>query len=433
MHHLAVFFVQTLGNRAFLMKLSRGGAVSRSLAVVGILTIVGVAGTWSAVGQDETGQTSQGVVVKNHMSDNERDRLMQEAMEKARLELEKKKAQEQAEQEARAAAEKKKAEAAAARDAAAEAAGSKREAANAAAEQKAREEKLAKDLAEAERKASEKVKESVTESASTSKDLDTLAPLKDEPVKKTETTAKASEDGKSESKSAKKTASVTVEDKASEAEKRTEKPEKSEKKTASVAREESATEPEKAVIKTVSTKEPGSGISVKTSMPVGDAEREAQQRAAAAGRAGTGNEDRNGREMTLTGQVVGMMRSDGGPPRILVNSEDRRMVQVVLESDRSEVPAAGSHVSIRGREISGGGSRMVLSAISVTIKSGQALPRVEEQMPEVAAAPPPMGMMPPPPPVIMGGPPPPLIGGIGLPGPLLPGMPGGMMPPPPPC
>lgn len=390
--------------------------MSRSLAFVGILTIVGVAGTWSAIGQDNTGQTSQGVIVKNHMSDAERDRLMQEAMDQARRELEQEKAQQQAEQESQADAEKRKAEAAAARERAAAAAEEeKRRASDAAVKQKAKEEQLAAELAEAEKQSSVKKAADAEQKAGEAYDLDTLQPLKSSkaPVKQA---SKPASEPKESSAEARKPSTA------------------SEKKTPEVAKskakpsEEQQAEPEKTVIQTVSTKQPGSGLSVKTNMPVGDGERKAEQQRAAAGYADSSTGSRNSRDANVSGVVVGLLRSSAGPPRILVNTEDRRMVQVVIEKSGADIPAAGAQVSISGREIGGADGRPVISASSVSIKSGQAMMQPEVQTPQLAAAPvpvPPLPRVMGPPPHIMGHMPPP-------PMPMLPGGPGMMLPPPPP-
>lgn len=404
--------------------------MSRSLAFVGILTIIGATGTWSAIGQDNTGQTSTGVVSKNHITDAERDRLMRKAMDEARAELDKQKAATQAQEDQKAEikrraaqaetlaaearrdaeqdkAEQQKAQAANAKNDAAD----KKEAADKklAADKKAEEVRLAAKLAEEEKQSSAKA--TARAEAQPKSEVQDLDKVKAESGGKTTITAVPKEE--SVATSSKDTKSKSPESKSGGT-----------KSYYSDAPKKEAA-PEKTVIETVSTKEPGSGLSVKTTMPKGDDDRKAEQLAArsrssysagdeAAGRAS------GGESQSLSGRVVGMMRSTDGKPRILLSTEDSRMIQVVMEADEA-MPAPGAFVSVKGREIGGGNGRPVISAHSVRITSGEAMQTlrlqpedrpdtvISEQVSEtrftIPAAPimiPPMGMMGPPMPMMHG-------------------------------
>ncbi len=396
--------------------------MSRSLAIVGILTIIGIAGSWTAVGQDATSQTAAGSAAKNHISDAERDRLMRKAMEDARLELEEQKAAKLAQEEQKdeikkradeaavlAAETRRKTELNESEQAAVKAA----EAKKAAADKKAEMAKSVIKSADSEKKAAAEATAKVqAEAKSDVKNLDKVeakTPEKNTPKSaKNEKTVASSKESKSKSNEGN---SFYSED------------------------SDSTAVPEKTIIETVSTKELGSGISVKTSMPIGDEERKAEQ-AAARTNGGQMQPERsgasgNGERQSMSGQVVGMMRSSDGKPRILLNTDDSRMIQVILEDEDEDVPAPGSFVSIKGREIGGANGRPVIRAQSVSITRGEAIkqqatsPRQSEidfapvqetvmsrhvtegqfGMPMgPVGMPPPFGLMPPPMPMMQGGP-----------------------------
>lgn len=371
----------------------------KSFAYVGLFaTLAALNGV--AFAQEANDPTT--TTVNNHISDAERDRLMQEAMEQARRDLEKSKAEREArqtletEQQTQASREAAAAKAAAEKDAA-------RKRAEAAAAKKAEEERMAKELAEAEKKSSEKSRETKVEEVTNLDSKPASTPT-----------------AKSESQSAKtSTASASS----------------SSNKTSSNSRksepESSSDEGSKVVVETVATRDPSTPITVKTAMPQGDAARQAEQQAARQSSSGSARSSGSSSSSNeFTGQVVGMMRSTSDKPRILVRTDNHRMVQVVL--DTSEVPAPGSVVSFSGKTIGGDGPNLVVSASRVSIKTGQAL----EPVP-VAPVPPEVAMHPmdpyfPPPmmhdPMMAPHPmmPPP------MPMPMAPMMPGPMMAGPPP-
>jgi hypothetical protein len=373
---------------------NRGIQVSRSLAHVALFATLAV-----SVGAVATAQTAAPAAttstVKNHISDAERDRLMQEAMEKARVELEKAKAEREAADQVKQEREefaKKQAEAA-------EKAAAEKKAEQAAAAKKAEEERLAKELAEAEKKSSDKSREL-------------------EPIKNLDTVkADDSEKAKSDSSEKSETASAKSADKDTGSRTETAKKETA-KKSTSDEKKSGSDEKSRTVIETVSTREPGSGITVKAALPVGDAEREKEQRAArqSADSGERGSEGSSGSQ-SFSGQVVGLMRSSSGQAKILLQAEDSRMVQVMVDKD--DVPAPGSVVSVRGRAVGGSGMSPVISATSIDIKSGQKMePLRDVTAAEVAPAMPASVIQPEPlmmPPMPMMGPPMPM--GMGPMGP----------------
>lgn len=378
--------------------------MSRSLAWIGILTIAVAGATWKAMGDQEAAETTSGVVITNHLPDAERDRLMNEAMEKARKKLEaesgkkpdetytEKKFNEETEKRKQAADENaKKAEAARKEVARKQAEEEKKKAKEEAAKRKAEEERLAKELAEAEKKASEAKKNDAEV-----KNLDT--------AEKTRETSKSSDNSTSK-KSDRESNSGPV--KKTESAKKTEESSKTESKKS---------EPETAIA-TVATNQPGARLTVKTTMPVGDDERrremsEAQQSESSEGRRARGGSE----DVSLEGQVVAIAP---GPrpnrPNLVVTTEDRRTVQVEIPEGDNPIPGPGAIVTVRGQNVPGPGGQPIVRARSISIKNEIAEPRRPEPVPPhvagaVAPIPPmpgpmipPPGMLPPPvpmPPVI---------------------------------
>jgi len=387
--------------------------VSRSLAFVGILSILGAVGTWTAVGQDSADQAT--TVVKTHMSDAERDRLMQEAMDQARKELETKKAKEASEATKAAEREKKKEEARLAAEAAAEKlANDKQTEAKAAADRKADEERMARELAE---------REKASTADSVKNELKPL-PVKEDTVDLDEVkkeTAEKKPEPENKSESGKKT--VTSEKKLVVTEKAPEKKAEIDRNKS----EDSDTKSEKSektVVEVLPTKEPGSNLTVKASASkdgeVKDVERDISfhKRDSGPSQSATGSDS-----VTVSGSVIGMMRSTGRAPRILVRDESGRMIQVVME-DSEKIPAAGARVTVRGRSVGEGAGGRVISSSSVNIESGATLRTPESVAEARGSAPVPGPGMMPPPPMPMLGPP------VGMPPPMVIG--GPMLPPPPP-
>jgi len=387
--------------------------VSRSLAFVGILSILGAVGTWTAVGQDSADQAT--TVVKTHMSDAERDRLMQEAMDKARKELETQKAKEASEATKAAEREKKKEEARLAAEAAAEKlARDKAAESETAANRKAEEERMAKELAEKEK----------TSAADSSRNELKPLPAKNDTVDLDEVkkeTAEKKPEAEKKSESARKT--VTTEKKLVVTEKAPEKKADIVRDKSNIADKKSE-KSEKTVVEVLPTKEPGSNLTVKASASkdgeVKDAERDISfhKRDSGPSESATG-----GNSVTVSGSVIGLMQSTGRAPRILVRDERGAMIQVVMENSE-KIPAAGARVTVRGRSVGEGAGGRVISSSSVNIESGTTM-RSYESVAEVRSpAPVPGPAMMPPPPLPMVGPP------IGMPPPMVIG--GPMLPPPPP-
>lgn len=378
------------------------------VCILSSLALAAGIGYGQAAAQPTTG------TVKNHISDGERDRLMQQAMEKARLELEKTRAETEARerlQAERAAQAKREAAAAKAAEEKKRADEAARKQADAAARKRAEEERLAAELAEAEKKSSEKARQQAADAV---KDLD--AEKAERPAEKTER------------------AKATPEPKKAVPSKPESKPE-SESKTAS-----KPAPAEKTVVESLPTRGQSAPITVKTTMPVGDEQRRAEQAAArrgegttarAADRPVAGASSSSGSTHTYTGLIVGVMRSSSGEAKVLIQQEDGLTVQAVL-ANATKIPAPGTLVSVRGKTVGGSDDSPVITANSLDVKSGRSVSsRVPEVMPEPepALAPPPFMH---PDPVMMGpgpmmGPPMPPLGPMGPMGGPMPMM--GPMPP----
>lgn len=375
----------------------------RSLAVVGITGTIMVA-TAAVQAQQAATPPTTNTVLTNHMPNEERDRVMEEAMAKARKELEASQAEKRKQE-----AERKKAAEAEARKKAEEAAAKKKAeeiAKQEADRKKAEEKRLAEELAAKEKERDEK-KQAEAKPATKTEDVKDLDKVKSE----SRETAKKSGDA----------------------------PAKKDESSAAKKDEEPAEE--KSVVKSVPTAAPGSNITVKTTMPEGDAARRAEQAAAARadreGRSGnsesqsarsaaparTGSSASSGGssdEVRIEGYVVGIVRGPSPHPRILVDAgAGGPLVPVQLSGDQS-VPAPQSFVNVRGRHMTDpADGRVVVSARSISVKDNpgptMAAPPAPDEPPFAGDPflPPgaPVGMMPPP-----------------MPGPMMP--PGPFVPPP---
>lgn len=357
----------------------------RSLAIVGILTILTLCGSHAVTAQTQPAAPTTSATV-NHMPDAERDRLMKEAMDKARAEMEAKKEKERQAAAKAEEAEKKKHEANLARQ--------------------AEQELVEKQKAEAARKKAEDEKreaaKTTPEPSAKTENME-LKPLS------TEKAEKPVDLDKVKTESAAKVKEAPLKTESAPAPKKAETKEKPVVAAAKSAEQESDTKksPSPAVRKTeTAAAEPKQHAEVKAA---GDRDSDKVINFYDHKESARGDSDskptasRADSGTAVKGQVVGIMPAFDGSQRILVREDNGHMTQVLLDRGHS-LPPPQSNVSVRGQVVSSSGSQKVLQASSFQIETPGAV-RVSRSVPapEYGAMPlfsPVMG------PPIMGGMPP---------------------------